>query len=112
MDKHKRLGTILWLSILFDVFIVAALALKASRVGINGLAAWFRHVRLVAVSATNGQAIYQLTQDYRFTALYIALILGTFALTFFVARTYLRSRKVRKTPRTSYRYDAPHAPGA
>lgn len=109
MDRYKTLRTALWLSALLDALIVAVVVLKASRVGVEGLSAWLRHVHLVAVSATNGQATYQLQPDYRFTALYVGAVLGAFVLTFFLLRVYLRNRSGNVHAGGGHRYDAPDA---
>ncbi len=109
-NKHKTLGTVLWLSILADVAIVAAIATKVLRSGIRGLVTWFQQFHLVPVSATSGQATYRLEPDYRFTAFYIAVIFGAFALTLFLLRTHLRSRQ-GPPPASGHHYDATNAPG-
>lgn len=107
MPGRKITEMLFWLSILVDAFIIAALGTKASRTGISGLSAWFRHVHLVAVSATNGEATYQLQPDYRFTILYTALILGAFVASFVLLRSYLKRRGGAQRPGSGYHYDAP-----
>ena len=109
-SKHKTFGAVLWLSLLTDVAIVGAIVTKVYRSGIRGLVAWFQQFHLVPISATSGQATYKLEPDYRFTAFYIAVILGAFVLTLFLLRIYLRTR--RSTPPVSgHHYDATNAPG-
>src|SRR5712664_92669 len=95
MDKRKTFRAALWLSILVDAAIVAAILTKISRSGINGLIGWFPQFRLVPVSVTGGQAPYRLAPDYRFTAFYIAVIAAAFSLTVFLVRAYLRKRNVQ-----------------
>jgi len=89
-NKHRTFGAALWLSIFVDVAIAGAILTKIYRSGLGGLVAWFQEFHLVPVSATNGEATYRLVPDYRFTAFYIAAILGAFTLTFFLVRSYLR----------------------
>ena len=105
MNTRKLTGNLLWLSILLDALILLGLGVKVARNGINGLSAWFLHVHLVPVSAINGEVTYGLQPDYRFAVFYATAILGAAALTFFLARLYLRSRNGNQAAGGSYPND-------
>jgi hypothetical protein len=102
MERYKTLRIALWASLLLDALIVISIVLKASRVGIGGLFAWFRHLHLVATSVLNGQATYQLEPDYRFTILYTAVIVGAFTLSFVLVRSYRVRRNRAQHPGGGY----------
>jgi hypothetical protein len=93
-NKDKTFGAVLWLAILTDVAIIGAIVTKVYRSGISGLLAWFQQFHFVSVSATGDRATYKLEPDYRFTAFYIAVILGALVLTVLLLRIYLRTRRI------------------
>jgi hypothetical protein len=92
MVKHKALRLAIWASLLFDATIVLSLTYKTYRYGVTGLAHWFLHVHLEPVSSSGSEAIFRLRPDYNFTAFYLSVILGAFALTAFLLRVNAKRR--------------------
>ena len=92
LTRLRRLRIVLWLCIILDAIILGRLGVSLPYGDPRGFWAWLSNVHLVPISSANGDVVLAFRPDYAATAMVASVILGAFALTFFVARVYLRRR--------------------